>query len=87
MLKFQQKVAVLRSCESITYTICLSMLGDEAAACEAAKRVLADLFQDTEFWTKEEPQRQSYIMRQCFSFCMMNGEGCCSESSASTCVS
>ncbi|REK76651.1 hypothetical protein [Paenibacillus paeoniae] len=86
MLKFGQKVAVLRSCESITYTICLSMLGDEVAACEAAKRVLTELFQDPEFWKREEPQRQGYIMRQCFGFCMIVEGGMCSEA-ASTCVS
>lgn len=86
MLKFGQKVAVLRSCESITYTICLSMLGDEAAACEAAKRILAELFQDQEFWNREEPQRQSYIMRQCFGFCMIPKGGMRQEA-ASSCVS
>lgn len=69
MMGFQQKVAALRSCESITYTICLKLLIDERAAAEAAKGVLLALYQDTEHWNKEETQQRTCIMRLCFTAC------------------
>lgn len=69
MLTFQKKVAVLKNCESIVYTICLSILTDEHSACEMAKRVLIELFKDSEFWMREEKDRQAYISRLCMRRC------------------
>ncbi|GKU78797.1 hypothetical protein [Paenibacillus sp. L3-i20] len=70
MMQFQQKVAELRSYESITYTICLKIVVDEPASCEAAQKVLIRLFQDNDFWNTDEARRQHYIMRQCLYVCL-----------------
>lgn len=69
MLSFQSKVESLRSCESITYTICLNMLQEDGLACAAAEKVLCKLFQDSRFWELQEHERRPYILRQCFTIC------------------
>ena len=88
MAIFQNMVAELRSCESVVYTICLTMLPDEARACEAAKRILIELFGDSDFWMKPEKDRQAYMTRICIRHCLHNEKyvGKCAET-ASTFVS
>ncbi len=70
MSSFQQKVTALRRYESICYTICLSILEEERAACEAAKDVLAQLFGNGEFWHLEETQRSPFIFRISLRICL-----------------
>lgn len=68
----QNKIAELRSCEPVVYTICLNLLADESVACEAAKRILVELFRDAEFWMKAEKDRQAYMTRICIRHCLHN---------------
>ncbi|MBH5316454.1 hypothetical protein I6N90_01370 [Paenibacillus sp. GSMTC-2017] len=74
MLQFGQKVNGLRSYESITYTICLTILSDETSACEAAQSVLVRLFQDVQFWELQETARRSHIMRYCLDICLSRAQ-------------
>jgi len=69
MLTFQKKVTALKNCESFVYTICLSMLSEEHLACETAKQILIELFQDSDFWMKEEKDRQAYMRKLCIKRC------------------
>lgn len=69
MMTFQKKVTALRAYESAVYTICLSILTDDKMACDTAKQLLIDLFKDSDFWMKEEQDRQAYISRICISRC------------------
>lgn len=70
MFDFQQKVEALRRYESLCYTLCLTLLIEEQAACKAAEKTLCKLFEDQDFWHKPETERSSYLLRICTRECM-----------------
>ena len=70
MFNFQQKVEGLRKYESLCYTICVTLLIEEQAACKMAEQILCQLFGDDEFWRKKETERPSYILRLCKRGCL-----------------
>ncbi|MEK3882288.1 sigma factor [Paenibacillus sp. PL2-23] len=87
MAIFQQKIADLRACEPLVYTLCLKLLGDESEACDMAKRILVELFQDREFWMKTEGEREAYITRICVRHSLYHYRYGAREEEASVCVS
>ncbi|OBZ17021.1 hypothetical protein A7975_03770 [Bacillus sp. FJAT-26390] len=70
MLDFQKKVEILRGYESLCYTVCVTLLIDEQAACKMAEETLCQLFSDQDFWLMNETERPSYILRLCKRGCL-----------------
>ncbi|WP_379353906.1 MULTISPECIES: hypothetical protein [unclassified Paenibacillus] len=70
MTHFQYKVTELKTCESLTYTICLNMLADEYEAMDAAKQILIELFRDDAFFEQNELHRQNDIFKKCVRYCI-----------------
>lgn len=64
MLGFEQKVEQLRRYESLAYTVCAALLGDEKPACKAAERVLCQLYRDCSFWNMNEAQRCDFLVKK-----------------------
>ncbi|WP_141502868.1 hypothetical protein [Paenibacillus luteus] len=69
MLDFQKKVEELRRFESLCFTICMTLLAEEQAACKAAEQVLCQLFGDIGFWKLNEKEKSPYILRICTREC------------------
>ncbi|WP_036718704.1 hypothetical protein [Paenibacillus harenae] len=65
MLDFQKKVEILRRYESLCYTICVSLLHDEAEACKAAEQALLLLFADQAFLQETDEGKPRYVLRLC----------------------
>jgi hypothetical protein len=70
MLDFHKKVEILRGYESLCYTVCVTLILDEQAACKMAEQMLCQLFGDNEFWLLQETERPSYILRLCKRGCL-----------------
>ncbi len=70
MFDFQQKVEALRRYESHCYTLCLTILIDEHAACKVAESALCKLFAAVDFWSKPEAERVVYLLRLCTQECL-----------------
>ncbi|OBR68241.1 hypothetical protein A7K91_10530 [Paenibacillus oryzae] len=69
MNNFQAKIDILKGIEATAYTVCLKLLADEGAACRAAQSALIGIFRDPAFWNADEPQRNRFVLRHCFSVC------------------
>jgi len=70
MFDFQKKIEILRSYESLCFTLCVSLITEEQAACKTAEQVLIRLFGDRAFWQANEIERPPYILRICTRECL-----------------